>query len=266
MNPQPGQLPSQNPPMPPQLPPSTSTVVSQQSQPQRHPATPQHPLKQVSQGPLTGFPGNPPYSFNQMIPYAFISVAELKMRGINEQFIAHVEEKRPHLQRFIEQHQEMKRKQAIGGGAGAANNTTGLVMSLSGLSGSQPQQTQFQQQMVLNTPQQMNPNVRQGMPSGMQGPTSKPSEGTGSGLANVAANGVNDAIQRSQLPHPHMPTQSSLANAIHNPNALRGRPSQEQINNAAMFVQRTKKEYMTRSKPFAVFFVVSGELIGLVFC
>ena len=51
-----------------------------------------------------------------------------------------------------------------------------------------------------------------------------------------------------QLRIPQMSTQSSLADAIPNPNALRGRPSQEQINNAAMFVQRTKKDYMTRSK------------------
>jgi hypothetical protein len=98
-----------------------------------------------------------------MIPYAYITAAELKMRGINEQFIAHVEEKRPHLQRFIEQHQEMKRKQTMGGGAGAVNNTPGLGMGLSGLSGTQPQQAQLQPQMVLNAPQQMNPNVRQGI-------------------------------------------------------------------------------------------------------
>jgi len=196
------------------------------------------------------FPGNPPYTFHQMIPYAYITAAELKMRGINEQFIAHVEEKRPHLQRFIEQHQEMRRKQAIGGGAGAVNNTPGLGMGL-GLSGPQPQQTQLQLQMALNPSQQMNPNVRQGMPSGIQGATSKLTEGTGIGLNNMSINGVNDAIQRSQIPQPpQMPTQSSLANAIPNPNALRGRPSQEQINNAAMFVQRMKKEYMTRSKPF----------------
>ena len=45
-----------------------------------------------------------------------------------------------------------------------------------------------------------------------------------------------------------MSTQSSLADPIPNPNALRGPPSQEQINNAAMFVQRTKKDFMTRSK------------------
>ena len=64
--------------------------------------------QQILQGPVMGFPGRPPYSFNQMIPYAYITAAELKMRGVNEQFIAHVEEKRPHLQRFIEQHQEMK--------------------------------------------------------------------------------------------------------------------------------------------------------------
>ena len=80
-----------------------------------------------------GFPGNAPYSFNQMIPYAYITAAELKMRGINEQFIAHVEEKRPHLQRFIEQHQEMKRKQSVGGGAGAVNSIPGLEVGLSGL-------------------------------------------------------------------------------------------------------------------------------------
>jgi len=187
-----------------------------------------------------------------MIPYAYITAAELKMRGINEQFIAHVEEKRPHLQRFIEQHQEMRRKQAIGGGAGAVNNTPGLGMGL-GLSGPQPQQTQLQPQMALNAPQQMNPNVRQGVPSGMQGATSKLTEGAGVGHNNMSVTGVNDVIQRSQIPQPHqMPTQSSLANAIPNPNALRGRPSQEQINNAAMFVQRTKKEYMTRSKPFVI--------------
>ena len=199
------------------------------------------------------FPGNPPYTFHQMIPYAYITAAELKMRGINEQFIAHVEEKRPHLQRFIEQHQEMRRKQAIGGGAGAVNNTPGLGMGLNGLSGPQSQHTQLQPQMPLNPSQQMNPNVRQGMPSSMQGATSKPTEGGGIGLSNMSVTGVNDAIQRSQIPQPsQMPTQSSLANAIPNPNALRGRPSQEQINNAAMFVQRTKKEYMTRSKPFVV--------------
>jgi len=45
----------------------------------------------------------------------------------------------------------------------------------------------------------------------------------------------------------NLPTQNSLANAIPHPNVLRGRPSQEQINNAAMLVQRTKKDYMTRS-------------------
>ena len=199
-----------------------------------------------------GFPGNPPYTFNQMIPYAYITAAELKMRGINEQFIAHVEEKRPHLQRFIEQHQEMKRKQTIGGGAGAINNTSGLGMGLSGLPGTQPQQAQLQNQMLLNASQQMNPNVRPGMPSGMRGATPKPTEGT-IGLNNVSVTGVNDTIQRSQMPqHPQMPTQNSLANAIPNPGASRGRPSQEQINNAAMFVQRTKKDYMTRSKPFTV--------------
>lgn len=253
MNSQQGQPQSQNPAMPPQPPPSTGptpTVVNQQPQPQRHPVAPQHQLQQISQGPPMSFPGNPPYTFNQMIPYAYITAAELKMRGINEQFIAHVEEKRPHLQRFIEQHQEMKRKQAIGGGVGAVHNTPGLGMGLGGMPGAQSQQAQLQPQMVLNAPQQMNPNIRQGVPSGMHGATTKPSEGTGIGLNNAA--GVNDAIQRSIPQPPQMPTQSSLANAIPNPNALRGRPSQEQINNAAMFVQRTKKEYMTRSKPFAV--------------
>ena len=243
-----GQPQSQNLTMPPQPPPTGSTPIAgnQQPQPQRHPATPQH-LQQISQGPLMSFPGNPPYTFNQMIPYAYITAAELKMRGINEQFIAHVEEKRQHLQRFIEQHQEMRRKQAIGGGAGVANNTPGLGMGLSGLSGTQPQQAQLQPQMMLNASQQMNPNLRQAMPSGMQGATSKLTEGTGISFNNMP---VNDAIQRSQMPQPpQMPTQSSLAHAIPNPHALRGRPSQEQINNAAMFVQRTKKEYMTRSKP-----------------
>jgi len=256
MNAQQGQPQSQNHAMPPQPPPSTGptpALVNQQPQPQRHPAAPQHPLQQISQGSLMGFPGNPPYTFNQMIPYAYITAAELKMRGINEQFIAHVEEKRPHLQRFIEQHQEMKRKQTIGGGVGAVNNTSGLGMGLSGLPGTQSQQAQLQPQMVLNAPQQMNPNIRQGVPSGMHGATAKPSEGTGIGLNNASVTGGNDVVQRSQIPQPpQLPTQSSLANAIPNPNTLRGRPSQEQINNAAMFVQRTKKEYMTRSKPFAV--------------
>ena len=197
-----------------------------------------------------GNPGNPPYNFHQLIPYAYVTAAELKMRGINEQFIAHVEEKRPQLQRFIEQHQEvMRRKQSAGSGAAAVNNAPGPGMGLNGLSGTQPQQTQ----MLLNAPQQMNPNVRQGMPSGMRGATPKPAEGTGIGLNNMSVTGVNDSTQRSHIPQPpQMPTQSSLANAIPNPNALRGRPSQDQINNAAMFVQRTKKEYMTRSKPFVV--------------
>ena len=246
-----GQPQPHNPAMSPQPPPSTGQTPAMVNQPQRHPGA-QHPMQQISQGTLMG-PGNPPYTFDQMIPYAYISAAELKMRGINEQFIAQVEEKRPLLHRFIEQHQEMRRKQqAMGGGAGVANNMSGLGMGLSGLPGSQPQQTQ-QPQMMLNAPQQMNPNVRQGMPSGMQGATSKPTEGTGIGLNNMSVTGVNDAIQRSQIPQPpQMPTQSSLANAIPNPNALRGRPSQEQINNAAMFVQRTKKEYMTRSKPFVI--------------
>ena len=204
-------------------------------------------MQQISQGPAMGFPGNPPYSFNQMIPYAYITAAELKMRGINEQFIAHVEEKRPHLQRFIEQHQEMKRRQSVGGGAGAVNNTPGLGMGLSGLPGPPSQQAH---QMALNASQQMNPNVRV-MPSGMPGTAPKPTEGTGIGL-NMSVAGVNDAIQRQQISQPRMPTQNSLANAIPHPNALRGRPSQEQINNAAMFVQRTKKEYMTRSKSFTL--------------
>lgn len=241
----------QNPSMPPQPSPSTGpnlAVANQQQQPQRHPATSQHPLQQVSQGALIGFPGNPPYGFNQMIPYAYITAAELRMRGINEQFIAHVEEKRPHLQRFIEQHQEMKRKQSIGGAAGVANSPPGLGMGLSGLPGTQSQQTQLPPQMVLNAPQQMNPNLRMGV--SIRGATPKPNEGTGIGPSNVPVTGVNDAIQRSQIPQPSpVPTQSSLANAIPNPNALRGRPSQDQINNAAMFVQRTKKDYMTRSKP-----------------
>ena len=115
--------------------------------------------------------------------------------------------------------------------------------------GTQSQQAQLQPQMVLNGPQQMNPNIRPGVSSGMRGATPKPTEGAGSGLNNASVTGVNDAIQRSQVPQPpQMPTQNSLANAIPNPNGLRGRPSQEQINNAAMFVQRTKKEYMTRSK------------------
>ena len=201
-----------------------------------------------------GFPGNPPYTFNQMIPYAYITAAELKMRGINEQFIAHVEEKRSYLQRFIEHHQENKRKQSMGGG-GPTNNAPGLGMGLNGLSGSQPQQTQLQSQMALNASQQMNPNIRTGVPPGMQGPTQKSAEATGMGLNNASVTGVNDALQRSQVPqHLQMPTQNSLANAIPNPNVLRGRPSQEHINNAAMFVQRTKKEYMTRSKPFAPVF------------
>jgi hypothetical protein len=214
-----------------------------------------------------GFPGNPPYQFNQMIPYAFISAAELRMRGINEQFIAHVEEKRPHLQRFIEQHQEMKRRQTIGGAAGAVNNTPGLGMGLGGLSGTQHQQTQLQPQMVMNAPQQLNPNLRPMVSSGMQGSTSRPNEGTGIGLHNVSVSGVNEGTQRSQIPQHHqMPTQNSLASAIPNQSALRGRPSQEQINNAAMFVQRTKKDYMTRSEPFPSYFAVFGELIGHVFC
>lgn len=248
-NSQQGQPQSHNSPMPPQPPPSTGPspgVVNQQPQPQRHPGAPQHPLQQI-QGP-----GNPPYTFDQLIPYAYITAAELKMRGINEQFIALVEERRPLLQRFIDQHQELRRKQAIGGGAGTVNNMPGLGMGLSGLPGTQSQQTQLQSQMVPNPSQQMNPNVRQGVPPGMQGATSKPNEGAGTGLNNMSVTGVNDAIQRSQIPQPQMPTQSSLANAIPNQNMLRGRPTQEQINNAAMFVQRTKKEYMTRSKSFVV--------------
>lgn len=251
MNPQQGQPQTQNTSMPPRPPSSTgpnSTVINQQPQPQRNPNAPQHPLQQVSQGPLMGFPGNPPYQFNQMIPYAYITAAELRMRGINEQFIAHVEEKRPHLQRFIEQHQEMKRRQSIGGAAGTINNTPGLGMGLNGLPGTQAQQTHLQPQMVLSAAQQMNPNLRPGVPPGLQGQTSRPNEGAGIGLSNGQVTGVTDGIQRSQIPQPpQMPTQSSLANAIPNPNVLRGRPSQERINNAAMFVQRTKKEYMTRS-------------------
>ena len=216
-------------------------------------------MQQTSQGPLMGFPGNPPYAFNQMIPYAYIPAAELKMRGINEQFIAHVEEKRPYLQRFIEHHQENKRKQSIGGGS-VTNNAPGLGMGLNGLSGSQPQQAQLPPQMAMNASQQMmNPNIRTGVPPGMQGSTPKSAEATGVGL-NASVTGVNDALQRSQIPQPQMPTQNSLANAIPIPNVLRGRPSQEQINNAAMFVQRTKKEYMTRSKPFFVVFL-SRELM-----
>ena len=254
-NSQQGQPQPHNSAMPPQPPPSTgpnpTMINQQQQQQQRHPGA-QHPMQQVSQGSIMG-PGNPPYTFDQMIPYAYISAAELKMRGINEQFIAQVEEKRPMLQRFIDQHQEMRRKQAMGGGAGAANNMPGLGMGLNGLPGTQPQQTQSQPQMMLNASQQMNSHVRQGMPSGMQGTASKPAEGTGIGLNNMSVTSVNDGIQRSQIPQPpQMPTQSSLANAIPNPNALRGRPTQEQINNAAMFVQRTKKEYMTRSEPFFV--------------
>lgn len=203
-----------------------------------------------------GFPGNPPYTFHQMIPYAYITAAELKMRGINEQFIANVEEKRPYLQKFIVQHQEMKRQQSIGGGSGAVNNTPSLGMGLSGLHGTQSQQAQLSPQMVLNAPQQMNPNVRPGMPSGMRGATPKPTEGTGIGLSNASVTGVNDVLQRSQTHQPpQVPTQNSLANAIPNPNALRGRPNQEQINNAAMFVQRTKKDYMTRSRPFSAVFI-----------
>jgi hypothetical protein len=200
-----------------------------------------------------GFPVNPPYTFNQMIPYAYISAAELRMRGVNEQFIAQVEEKRPYLRRSIEQFQEMRRKQAIGGTAGTLSNAPGLGMGLSGSPGTQPQQTQLQPQMVLNTPQQINQNIRPGVPSGMQGVNSNPNEGTGISLNNLSVTGVNDAIQRSRIPQPpQIPTQSSLANAISNSNALRGRPSQEQINNAAMFVQRTKKDYMTRSEPITV--------------
>jgi len=251
MNSQQGQSQPQNPAMPPQPPPSTgpnSAMVNQQPQMQRHSTVPPYPLQQTSQGPLVGIPGNPPYNFHQMIPYAYITAAELKMRGINEQFIAHVEDKRPYLQRFIEQHQEMKRKQTMGGGAGTVNNTPGLGMGLSGLPGTQPQQAQLQPQMVLNGHQQMNPNIRPGVSSGMRGPTPKPTEGAGTGL-NASVTSVNDVIQRSQISQPsQIPTQNSLANAIPNPSGLRGRPSQEQINNAAMFVQRTKKEYMTRSK------------------
>ena len=98
-----------------------------------------------------GFPGNPPYQFNQLIPYAFIHAAELRVRGINEQFIAHLEEKRPQLQRFVEQHQM---RQSTGG---TVSNTPGLGMGLSGLPGAQSQQTQLQHQMILNAPQQMPP-------------------------------------------------------------------------------------------------------------
>lgn len=257
MNPQQGQ--PQNPSMPPQPPSSTGqnpTTINQQSQPQRNPNAPQHLLQQIPQGPLMGFPANPPYQFNQMIPYAYITPAELRMRGINEQFIAHVEEKRPHLQRFIEQHQEMKRRQSVGGGAGTINNTPGLGMGLNGLPGTQAQQTHLQPQMVLSAAQQTNQNhLRQGVPPGVQGPTSKPNEGAGIGLSNGQVAGVTDGMQRPQISqHPHMPTQSSLANAISNPNLLRGRPSQERVGNAAMFVQRTKKEYMARSKSFPTIF------------
>lgn len=255
LNSQQGQPQSQNPAMPPQPSPSAgpAPASSQQSQPQRNPVAPQHPMQQAPQGPFMGFPGNPPYQFNQMIPYAFISAADLRMRGVNEQFIAHVEEKRPQLQRFIEQHQEAKRRQSLGGTPGAINNTPGLGMGLSGFSGPQSQQTQLQSHMMLNASQQMNPNIRPGVSSGMQGTSSKPNEGAGLGPHNVSVNGVNDSIQRPQiLQPPQMHTQNSLASAIPNPNALRGRPSQEQINNAAMFVQRTKKEYMTRSEPFPI--------------
>ena len=94
-------------------------------------------------------------------------------------------------------------------------------MGLSGLPGTWPQQAH---QMALDAPQQMNPNVRQGMPSGMPDAAPKPTEGTGIGL-NMSVNGVKNTIQR---------------------------PSREQINNAAMFVQRKKKEYMTRSKSFTL--------------
>ena len=144
-------------------------------------------MQQISQGPVMGFPGNPPYPFNQIIPFAYITAAELKMRGINEQFIAHVEEKRPHLQRFIEQHQEMK---SVGGGAGAVNDTPGLGMGLSRLPGMQPQQAH---QMALNAPQQMNPNVRRD-----PGAAPKPTEGTGIGL-DMSTIGVNAMfVQRTK--------------------------------------------------------------------
>jgi hypothetical protein len=100
---------------------------------------------------------------------------------------------------------------------------------------------------VLNAPQQLNPNLRIGV--SIRGATPKPNEGTGIGPSNGPVTGVSDAIQRSQIPQPPpVPTKSSLANAIPNPNALRGHPNQDQINNAAMFVQRTKKDYMTQSK------------------
>ena len=254
-NPQQGQTQSQNPAMHSQPPPTgPSAAVNQQPQQQRSSAVPQHPLQQTPQGPHMSFPGNPPYQFNQLIPYAFIPAAELRVHGINEQFIAHVEEKRPQLQRLVEQHQ--MRRQSTGG---TVNNTPGLGMGLSSLPGTQSQQTQLQHQMMLNAPQQMNLNLRPGVPSGIQ--TSKANEGTGIGLHNVSVAGVNDGTQRTQIPQPpQMPTQNSLASAISNPNLLRGRPNQEQINNAAMFVQRTKKEYMTRSEPFPVYSTVSVEL------
>jgi hypothetical protein len=266
MNPQQGQPQSQNPAMPPQPSPSNGqnpAMISQQQQQQqqRNPAGPQHPLQQATQGPVMGFPGNSPHQFAQLIPYAYMTAAELRMRGVPEQVIALVEDKRQYLQNYIDHHQ-VKRKQSIGGAAGAINNPPGLGMGLSGLPGTQSQQMQLQPQMVHNATQQMNPNLRPGVPSGMQGPTSKSNEGNGIGVNNGS---VNDGIQRPQIPQSHqVPTQNSLANAIHI-NALRGRPSQEQINNAAMFVQRTKKEYMTRSKPFSIPLTAIRELIGLLF-
>ena len=116
-----------------------------------------HPLEQISRGPLMGFPGNPPYTFNEMIPYTYISAAELKMRGLNEQFIAHVEEMRPHLRGFIGQHQEMRRRQ------------------VAGTSGVHPRQSS-QPQVALNLSQHVNPNIRQGILSGVPGATSEPTD------------------------------------------------------------------------------------------
>jgi len=118
--------------MPSQPPPSTEpapTAVNQQPQPQIYSAVPPHQMQQISQGPVMGFPGNPPYSFNQMIPYSYITAAELRMRGLNEQFIAQMEEKRPYLQRFIEQHQEMRKRRSIGGAVGAVNNNLEPVLT-----------------------------------------------------------------------------------------------------------------------------------------
>jgi hypothetical protein len=211
---------------------------AQQQQPQQQLIRPPVQYQPTITGGLLrpGEPGvaNGPGQFNMtaLIQYAYTSASELRMKGLPEKIIQWIEEKRNVLQKAHDHHMRARNMQSgqVGGPSTA-------------------QTMQSSQQMLSNVPPAAASALasatafgrRHQLPNGGQSFNQRSSE-TALNIA-MGISGENSMGQRP--PQPANPVNQG-------PNVpagqLRRRTTQEEMNNATMFVQRTKKEFMTRSK------------------